>query len=411
MRYTPKLLWLILLVLLPGYLMLNQKAWHIFSFAYLIIANLFIWFLVVLLYKAVSRGEKAYPELNERFTVIVPVYNETKQSFLGCIKSIAEADGDKDIIIVDDGSTNGIGEVIKYMPEIFPQVKHVHRFSSNNAKRHAQDYLISKAETDIIVTVDSDLVFKKDAFTKLIAPLQEPVVGITSGQVLIKNEFSSILSRIQGILWWCANNIGRRSLGNFGIMACASGTMLAFRKQHYDQFRAEYISQRFLGNLCTFGEDRFMTNLTLRAGLKVMYVEASLGFTDAKETYKAYVKQQLRWRRSMIRESFWALKHFAWKRNKALFTYLLFNLILPFWFLAVIIPFIIQSIAFGDLSGIAYFIGAVITIVFIRNLPMVFENRKRTAGIIPYALFGLLFIMPLWAVALFSLDKTGWGTR
>src|SRR3989344_5588271 len=42
------------------------------------------------------------------FTVVVPCYNEDPVLLERCIESVENAKGDKKIIIIDDGSTNGI---------------------------------------------------------------------------------------------------------------------------------------------------------------------------------------------------------------------------------------------------------------------------------------------------------------
>lgn len=408
-----KWLALFLFVFVPIVLAMNYAAWGAFSLVYVTLALGFIWFSLLLLFRSVMRSQPVYPMQNlPSFSVLVPVYNEKPESLIECVKSIVTADGDKEILLVDDGSTNGIWSVMQQCRKSWPGHVKVHRFDSNMGKREAQSWAIENAKHDILVQADSDVVFQRDALTRLVAPLaSDPSVGLTTGNMLIKDEFKSVLNRVQGILWWSANNVGRQSLGVTGDMVCACGTSMAFRKSDFKPFLREYLAQEYLGKPCRFGEDRFMTNIYLREGFKVIYCKDSIGYTDAKETYKAYFKQQLRWRKSMIREGLYAMRTFAWKRSKVMYNYIALNILLPFMYLMVFIAFLIHVVLTQNYALLIYFFGTVVAVTFIRDVYMVFMEPKRLTGIIPFALVNTILVIPAWAIALFTLDDTGWGTR
>jgi len=408
-----KLLAVALFVVLPVVLALNVAAWSVVSVVYVTLALGFIWFSLILLARSVFRPEPEYSLAGlPRFSVMVPVYNEKPESLLECVKSIVDADGAKEILLVDDGSTNNIGNTMRLLEIAYPDMVRLHRFDTNMGKREAQAWAMQNAKHDIILQADSDVVFQPDALVRLVAPLaHDTSIGLTTGNMLIKDEYRSWLNRVQGILWWSANNVGRQSLGSTGDMVCACGTSMAFRKSDFKPFLKEYLGQEYLGKPCRFGEDRYMTNIYLREGFKVVYCKASVGYTDAKETYRAYFKQQLRWRKSMIREGLYAMRTFAWKRSKVMYHYIALNILLPFMYLVIFMAFLIHLVMVRDFMPFIYFIGTVVAVTFIRDIYMVFMEPKRLAGIVPFALVNTVLVIPAWAIALYTLDDTGWGTR
>lgn len=347
-----------------------------------------------------------------RFSVLVPVYNEDKEKLKETISSLVNADGDKEILIVDDGSTNGIWETIKELKEKYSNyIVHIHRFKENKGKREAQCYMVEKAETDFIVSVDSNSIFDENVFMALLHHLKDSSIGLVTGQVLIKDEFKSLKNRIQGALWWCAANKGRLSLSNFGVMGSACGKIMAFRRSEFLKNIDEFKNQKFLDNKVISGDDGFLTSLFIRDGYKIKYEPKAICYGYAKSTYKMYIKQQLRWKKNIIRRSVWALKNINTKRSFIYRIYILGNLILPFVLISLMTAYIISVVASGNYYSLVHVFVAVILIMLIQNLVMLAENKRRVVSFLPYTIFNIIFLMPLWIVALFNIDEMKWGTR
>ena len=115
-----------------------------------------------------------------KLSIIIPVYNEisTIDKVIGRIASVRLQEGmDKEIVIVNDGSTDGTTETIeKHRP--VPGIKIVNR-NSNRGKTSAIIAGIKIATGDIFIIQDADLEYDPCHYPALIEPIirkESPVV-------------------------------------------------------------------------------------------------------------------------------------------------------------------------------------------------------------------------------------------
>lgn len=410
--FLMKLFAFFVIVILPLSYLLNHTLWHIVSSIYIFVSLSFIWFLTIILFIAMLKDEEKLSFTDEYFSVLVPVFNEDKEKLITTIKSIIQTTGNKKILIVDDGSTNGIWTTIESLWKMYPNdIVHIHRFEKNKGKREAQSYMVDKSTTELIVSVDSNSTFDKDVFMYLIHHLKDASIGLVTGQVLIKDEFKTLKNRIQGALWWCASNKGRLSLSNFGVMGSACGKIMAFRRKEFLNNVEEFKNQTFLGNKVISGDDGFLTSLYIRDGFKIRYEPRALCYGYAKGTYRLYLKQQLRWKKNIIRRSVWALKNIDLKRSYIYRIYIIGNLFLPFILISLMTAYIISIILSSNYYSLIHVGVAILLVMLIQNFVMLADNRRRVVSFLPYTIFNILFLMPLWFIALFNIDDMKWGTR
>lgn len=105
------------------------------------------------------------------FSVIVPVYNV--EGFLpGCLDSIVRQGCRKyEIIIVDDGSTDGSGRICDQYAERYPQCRVIHQ--ENKGLAGARNTGLQCARGKYIVFVDSDDYLEKELLTKAYYCMEE----------------------------------------------------------------------------------------------------------------------------------------------------------------------------------------------------------------------------------------------
>src|SRR3989344_4386434 len=141
--------------------------WKLYLFLNGVIILTFIWYRTILLF-ITEFFEKRYPLYGKPFSVIIPVYNEEVDLLKKCLKSVYLADGDKEIFIVNDGSTSQ--ETKSYLEELNRRLEHksnkisVITLERNSGKREAHKAGFIKAKHDIIVVLDSDTVVDKNSF-------------------------------------------------------------------------------------------------------------------------------------------------------------------------------------------------------------------------------------------------------
>tara|TARA_Y100000310_G_C20699305_1_gene828213 strand:- start:2906 stop:4060 length:1155 start_codon:yes stop_codon:yes gene_type:complete len=378
---------------------------YIQIYVYLVIS--YLWYRFLLRFIAEWKDRKEYPLLKAKTSIIIPVYNEKQDMLNLCIESVCKTDGNNEIIVVDDRSTDDSWKRLEELKRKFPQIKII-RLKRNRGKRHAQYIGLHFAKGDFIVTVDSDTILKKDAITELLKPFNNPKVGAVTGNIRAFNREYNLLTKMIDARYKNAFTFERRGLSAFGIVTCCSGVISAYKSKVIQRLKEEYISQKFLGRTCTYGDDRYLTNLFIKKGYKISYTNKAIAYTDVPTKFGSYIKQQLRWRKSFIRESFVILP-FSIKNSFLLTIEVLFNLIIPFFSLLARL-LIVYLIIFSPITLIPIVL-SVIFIAFLRNLLLFFEEPSSAIYTIPYAFVHEVVIYWLYWIALFTLWNTSWGTR
>jgi glycosyltransferase involved in cell wall biosynthesis len=117
---------------------------------------------------------------------VLPMFNEREniERTIGILKGIAGGiTGDPEIIVVDDGSTDGCGEIVKGMAEKDPVLIY-HRLQKNTRFGGAFAKGFKSATKDVIMYMDSDLPVSEDDIKRSF-PLIEGV-DIVTGYSRIK---------------------------------------------------------------------------------------------------------------------------------------------------------------------------------------------------------------------------------
>ncbi|RJP28952.1 MAG: glycosyltransferase family 2 protein [Candidatus Omnitrophota bacterium] len=102
-------------------------------------------------------------------SVIVPVFNESK-TIRQVIEKIQRIDIDKEIIVVDDGSTDGTMGIISELKLLNLKVIY---HSSNRGKGAAFKSGLSNATGDYVLIQDADLEYNPEDYRKLISAIKD----------------------------------------------------------------------------------------------------------------------------------------------------------------------------------------------------------------------------------------------
>ena len=348
---------------------------------------------------------KKYPRKNNPYVVILPVKNESPEILNRCIKMLIRQKGTKQILIGDDGSSPILSKIIK--PEYLSQIELIR--SKGVGKKEMQLRLLKKAKYNYVIQMDSDIILEGDnALKKLVSYFSESnKIGIINGKIKLISE-KNLLEKIQEFQYMCANEIGRSGMGRFGINPCATGELLAFRLDVFRNYLEEYRNTKHIDQLMRFGEDRFMTNIFLREGYKSIVAEDVVCYTYPKKQFTTLMKQQIRWKRSGIRESLRCAREV---KNPYLKVWSILNFFLPMIFYILFLNLLIYDIYFQDWSGILLLFSSLITISLISEIPIFIKKPSMIVWAVPFMFYNILLITPLWFVSVFTQTQTKWGTR
>lgn len=115
-------------------------------------------------------------------SVVMPVYNE-KETILTIIDKVLSLDIVKELIIVDDGSTDGTRELLKNSKFDESRVK-IFFHDKNMGKGGALRTGFEKASADVIVIQDADLEYDPNEFREMIRPIEDEVADVVYGSRL-----------------------------------------------------------------------------------------------------------------------------------------------------------------------------------------------------------------------------------
>src|SRR5579884_2886509 len=99
-----------------------------------------------------------------KLSVVMPVYDEK-----ATIRQII----DKELIIVDDGSTDGTREILKDLEPSLNGAARIFYMDHNRGKGAAVRYGIAQATGDVLVIQDADLEYEPEEYHNLLEPLKK----------------------------------------------------------------------------------------------------------------------------------------------------------------------------------------------------------------------------------------------
>lgn len=343
-------------------------------------------------------------------TVIVACKNE-ENSIGRTLDAIYQSDYPRDrmeVIAVNDGSTDGTGGEMERAKERHPGLKIIH-FEKNLGKRQGMAAGARMATGEILVYIDSDSFVRSETIRKLVQGFSDPTVGAVCGHATVQNARKNLLTKMQEVRYFIAFRVVKAAESVFSAVTCCSGCLAAYRRKPVMEVLDTWLNQRFLGREATFGDDRSLTNFMLRR-YRVIYHSEAICTTLVPETYRQFFRQQLRWKKSWIRESLLA-GTFMWKRHP---------IVAFFFYLGVLFPIISPLIAFDNLilpligygsPSLLYIYGATLMAAV---YSLYYLGRFRT-GLWIYGIYFSFFYMFIlvWQTyyAVLTVRRNHWGTR
>ncbi|MCC8335943.1 glycosyltransferase [Streptomyces sp. R1] len=221
------------------------------------------------------------PPVTGPVSVIVPAYNE-KECIEATLRSLARSSHPIEIIVVDDGSTDGTADIAESLG--LPGVRVVRQ--ANAGKPAALNNGVRHARYDIVVMMDGDTVFEPDTVRHLVQPFADPSVGAVAGNAKVGNR-RTLIGAWQHIEYVMGFNLDRRMYDLLRCMPTIPGAIGAFRR--------EAVLQAGGMSDDTLAEDTDITIALHRAGWRVVYEEHARAWTEAPGSLGQLWSQRYRW--------------------------------------------------------------------------------------------------------------------
>ncbi|MDY6770981.1 MAG: glycosyltransferase [Candidatus Nanohaloarchaea archaeon] len=274
---------------------------------------------------------RSYPDPDEfpSISVLIPAYNE-ERIIADAIDSVLEQDYPRqllDIIVVNDGSTDGTQEIVEEYEER-GDVTLINQ--ENQGKGGALNTGLEHATGDLISVQDADSVIEPDAFRKMVGHFQKSDVGgvIAGIKPLETDTVWKKLQRVEyllGILY-------RRLMSAINTLYITPGALSLYRRDLVKEFGG-------------FDEDNLTEDLEIALRLKkhgynIEMTAPAITRTEFPQSFRDLMRQRVRWYRGLINNTL-RYREMIFNREYGLFGTFQMPLHLVFPFVSMIGAFMV----------------------------------------------------------------------
>ncbi|MGD0911155.1 MAG: glycosyltransferase [Terracidiphilus sp.] len=351
-------------------------------------------------------------------SVLMPCYNEGKTVY-ETIESISKSNYPNEkfeVIAQDDCSADDSFEWMLKAQRDFSNIRiRVGRNEENCGKARSVCNALEHSVAEVIISIDSDCIFHPEAIRELTACFGEPGIGSVGGRVGVRNPNESVITAIQTIVYYTAFQLYKIPENWTRSVCCISGCLFAIRRELLLEIEPSIRARHWFGIPVNQGEDRFLTHQTLLRGYGTYIDNEALCWTTVPNNLSQLFKQQLRWRRSIVRDFFFTLRSLprhVWKLHpNTVLTLVLTPLGAIIGLLVVITSLVSDPMAWaGPVPMITALALAGVLTWWINKFSVheAIEHPLAFGAYVAWAVVSSLFLTPL---ALCTMDSADWGTR
>lgn len=378
---------------------------------------LFLGYLAYLYFKYRPISSVSDEEL-PTITVIVPAYNEGKLVYQTLL-SIANSDYPEDkleIMAIDDGSTDDTWFWIEKANRDMKRRFKIFKQPENRGKRHALHRGFTQGVGEVFISIDSDSIIEKDTLRNMASPfVVDEDCGAVAGNVKVLNKGKGMIPKMLNVSFTFSFEFIRSAQSSLGFVLCTPGALSAYRRVAVLNCLDEWISQKFMGQNATIGEDRAMTNMILKQSYTVKYQNNAKVLTNTPVGFKTLHKMFTRWGRSNVRET-WMMNKFIFKNfrkeNKFGARLVFLNQCLK---LFVALPMLVLMISFLVTNPILYICSVIVGAFVFSSIQVLFFSKKynwqEALWAYPYSLFYLFALFWIFPFSILTVKNGGWLTR
>jgi N-acetylglucosaminyltransferase len=370
------------------------------------IAGAFVWSLW--LYRAVS--SRFYkPVINDfriSTSVVVPSYREDPQILLRCLDSWRSQNPDEIIIVVDVDDL----ECQERLAQVHdPRLKVI--VFKHHGKRSALGVGIRAAANEVLVFADSDTAWEPGLLEAVQMPFVDPLVGGVGTQQNVYQRSTSIWRRVADWLVNLRYYDYVPAMSRKGGVICLSGRTAAYRRSVILPVVHNIEDEFFLGRRCVAGDDGRMTWLTIASGYKTVHQSNALAISMFPSSFRAFMKQRIRWSRNSYRCYLTALwKGWLWRTSMISRITVLQILLTPIT-MGITIGYLVLNRLDGTTGA---YIAAAIWLLVGRGIRGYSHLKRYPAEILLLPITALVVIgisLPIKLYAFVTMNKQGWLTR
>ena len=236
-------------------------------------------------------------ELLPAFSIVVPVKNEERviDRLLDSLSTLKYPQNKKEIIIVEDGSTDKTNDICMNYAKEHANVKILHKPLSNG-KPSALNFGLAQAKGEIVAIFDADNVPANDALSAVVEYFEDPKVAAVQGRTASINPKENMLTQFISYeeAVWCEAYLRGKDVLNLFVHLKGS---------------CQFIRREVLEQLQGFDEGVLSEDMEISARLiendyKIRYASDVVAFQESPSNLKTLFKQRTRWFRGTMEVAF-----------------------------------------------------------------------------------------------------------
>lgn len=219
-------------------------------------------------------------------TVVVPAYNEAASIADTILSLQTQTAPPHEIIVVDDGSTDGTGDIARAMG-----VTVVRPPKNTGSKAGAQTFALQYVRTPLTVAVDADTTLAPDGLERLLPAFDGSGVAAACGFVL-PQRVRSVWERGRYVEYLFAFTYFKQIQEYYGKPLISSGC--------FSMYRTDILRAHGGWSTRTLAEDMDLTWTFLQAGHEVRFVPEARCYPIEPHTFRLMAAQLRRWSHGFV---------------------------------------------------------------------------------------------------------------
>ncbi|MFJ6003471.1 glycosyltransferase [Arthrobacter sp. NPDC092385] len=370
------------------------------------VAGAIVWGLWLYRFILSHRAKPIVTNYRTTTSVVVPSFHEDPDILMSALESWRSQHPDEIIIVLDVEDLDAYARIEALQdPTIKPILFH------HVGKRSALGAGIRLAKYDILVLTDSDTWWQPDLLQNVQMPFIDPLVGAVGTHQTVYKRETSVWRRVADWLVNLRYLDYVPAMGAAGAVPCISGRTAVYRRSAVMPVLEHLENEYFLGKRCISGDDGRLTWLVLASGYKTVHQSTARALSMFPASFRAFVKQRIRWSRNSYRCYLTAIgTGWLWRVPFITKITVLQILLTPVTMGLTMFYLIFNRLDFTVL-GVA---AALCWLLLGRGIRGISHLRRHPQDILilPVLAFAVILVaLPIKLYAFATMNKQGWLTR
>ena len=261
---------------------------EILTIIYLVYMFIALYFMLLFILTFIQNRREIFliPKSDKKYSVsvLIPAFNE-QDTIKSTVENVLKSDYKylKEIIIINDGSTDDTLNIIEQLEKKYSKVKVLNK--KNSGKADSLNNALKIAKGELVVVVDADSFPDVDAIGLMVGYFSDEQVGAVTTRILVRNR-NNFIRKMQAVEYKVIA-FTRKLLGFLDSIYVTPGPMALYRKSALLKIKGF--------DKKNMTEDIEATWHLIHDGYKIKMSFLSKASTVAPDTLKKWFKQRIRW--------------------------------------------------------------------------------------------------------------------